>query len=121
MKNVIIGTVLTIGAVSIFSGCASLATGTGDNNNDKLIELTAIEMDMSENDFTISNKKIIGVTTYFDITTKKGKQYHCSVEGGGIIYAGLYQGLSCAKKGEKIPEPLNPLTASQKQNKKVTK
>ena len=105
----------------IFSGCASLATGTGDNNNDKLIELTAIEMDMSENDFTISNKKIIGVTTYFDITTKKGKQYHCSVEGGGIIYAGLYQGLSCAKKGEKIPEPLNPLTASQKQNKKVTK
>jgi hypothetical protein len=105
----------------IFSGCASLATGTGDNNNDKLKELTAIEMDMDEKDFSISNKKINGVTTYFDVTTKKGKQYHCSVEGGGIIYAGLYQSLSCAKKGEKIPEPLNPLTASQKQNKKVTK
>lgn len=111
------GIVLVAFTAFIFSGCASLATGTGENNN-KLKELTAIEMDMSENDFTISNKKINGVTTYFDVTTKKGKQYHCSVEGGGIIYAGIYQGLSCAKKGEKLPEPLNPLTASQKQNTK---
>ena len=104
-----------------FGGCASLATGMGDNNNDKLKELTAIEMDMDEKDFSISNKKINAVTTYFDVTTKKGKQYHCSVEGGGVIYAGLYQNFSCAKKGEKIPEPLNPLTASQNKNKKVTK
>ena len=110
-----------VGFSFLISGCASLATGTGDNN-DKLKELIAFEMDMDEKDLSISNKKINGVTTYFDITTKKGKQYHCSVEGGGVIYAGLYQGLSCANKGEKIPEPLNPLTASQKQStKKVTK
>lgn len=63
------GIVLVAFTAFIFSGCASLATGTGENNN-KLKELTAIEMDMSE----------------------------------------------------KLPEPLNPLTASQKQNtKKVSK
>ena len=111
-------------ATFLFSGCSTMMSSvtTAGGSEEKIKSMTAIELDMDENNIAISNKKVIDEYTYYTVTTKKGTHYNCRTEGGGLAYGGSFMPPQCAKKGEKIPEPLNPLTASQKQStKKATK
>jgi len=104
----------------IFNGCSTIMSSitTAGGSEEKIKSITAIELDTDEKNIVISDKKVIDEFTYYTVTTKKGTQYHCRTEGGGLAYGGSFMPPQCAKKGEKLPEPLNPQTASQKQNSK---
>lgn len=105
----------------IFGGCAGLMTGGDGVATDRLQEVTANELDMNANDLIISNKRVVELQTYYDVSTKKGEKFHCSIEGGGALYLGMIGTPQCAKKGEKLPEAYNPETLTQKQSTKKGK
>ena len=108
IKRIVFGTI-TASVVLIFSGCGAMMNNmeTGGGSEDKIKTLTALELDMSEQDIALSNKRVLDGYTYYTITAKKGTMYNCRIMGGGWMLAGQFEVPQCAKKGEKLPEPLN--------------
>lgn len=102
-----------VGIILMTSGCAGVGLMAG-GSDEKIKSITAIELDMDEKNIAISDKKVIDEFTYYTVTTKKGAQYRCRTEGGGIVYAGSMTPPQCAKKGEKLPEAYNPETLSKR-------
>lgn len=83
-------------------GCASQML-----SDERLANNTAGVLGVPASQVTVSNRNEQGTNTYYTAKTKAGVEYSCSVNGGGILAAGIVQGAQCVKKGE-VLKPVRP-------------
>ena len=83
---------------ALFSGCASLVTV--ELPDDQIKPVTSGILGIPEKDFTVSNKKVIGMIMYYTATTKKGVKYQCRSDGGGPLSLGQIRA-ECEKASSK--------------------
>ncbi|HYW57035.1 MAG TPA: hypothetical protein VE934_08740 [Polaromonas sp.] len=88
--------------VAACSGCASQML-----SDEKLRAHTSPLIGVSAAELTILNRNEQGTNTYYTARTKSGAEYHCSINGGGVLAAGMVQGGQCAKTPE-ISKPTAP-------------
>lgn len=88
-------------ALSAFSAVVVLSTGCASQllSDDRLTSNTAQALGVPAGDVTVSNRQEQGTNTTYNAKTRAGVEYSCSVNGGGILAAGMVQGAQCAKKG----------------------
>jgi len=55
---------------------------------------------VSASELTILNRSEQGTNTYYTARTNAGTEYQCSINGGGVLAAGIVQGGQCAKRAE---------------------
>ena len=89
----------------ILSGCASQML-----SDDRLRTHTAPLVGVSATDLTIVSRSEQGTNTFYTVRTSAGAEYLCSINGGGVLAAGMVQGGQCTKK----PEPPKPVSAITK-------
>lgn len=82
--------VLTV--VAACAGCASQML-----SDDRLRSHTAPLVGVSANELTVLNRSEQGTNTYYTVRTTAGAEYKCSINGGGVLAAGMVQGGQCAK------------------------
>lgn len=104
--------ILAIAVVA--SGCASKML-----DDDRLRTYTAPLIGARASDVTIHDRTEQGTNTYYTAKTSGGAEYSCSVNGGGIMAAGMLQGGNCVKKPEGAKagvttrvEPVAPFTSA---------
>ena len=66
----------------MFSGCTLM---TAETPNSNIVPVTSLTIGVPENDISITNKKVIGVTMYYTATTKKGVRYQCKDESFAVM------------------------------------
>ncbi|WP_232291624.1 hypothetical protein [Polaromonas sp. JS666] len=91
-------------ALSALSAVVVLSTGCASQllSDERLTNNTAQTLGVPAGDVTVSNRQEQGTNTTYTAKTRAGVEYSCSVNGGGILAAGMVQGAQCAKKGEAL-------------------
>lgn len=91
----------------ILSGCSSQIL-----SDDRLRTHTAPLVGVSASELTIVNRSEQGTNTFYTVKTSAGAEYWCSINGGGVLAAGIVQGGQCSKKSDP-PKPVSPITKSE--------
>lgn len=88
--------------VLLGTGCAAQLL-----SDERLRSNTAGALGEQPEDIVIGNRREQTPNTYYTATTKKGKEYSCIINGGGILAGGMVLPPSCTLKGE-APKPYKP-------------
>lgn len=87
-----------IAASALFTGCASLASGTNMLSDERIVSETSGAMGYPPADVTLVSRRTEGVNTYVELKTKDGKQFTCIVNGGNLLSMGMTNPPVCNKK-----------------------
>lgn len=101
MMKKIFTVVAVLAVTSTLAGCASTML-----QNDRLLSVTANTLGVGESDLTITNRRTVGLETYYIATTKR-EEYACVINGGNILTMGMVNPPMCKKKeviAEKVSE-----------------
>lgn len=103
----LVKTLSTLAVVAACAGCASQML-----SDDRLRSHTAPLVGVSAGELTILNRSEQGTNTYYTVRTTVGAEYQCSINGGGVLAAGMVQGGQCTKievaKPASLPRTLEP-------------
>ena len=90
-----------LAAAAAAAGCASTLV-----SDDAIVERTAFALGLNRTDFTISSRSDDGASTRYNVRTKTGQEFNCSL---GVVVSVLGRQVTdpvCNRKGE---TPRNPL------------
>ena len=69
-------------------------------SDDRIASNTAGVLGVSPEDLTISNRRSDGATnTYYVARTRSGREYACTINGGGLLAMGLVNPPTCSPRG----------------------
>lgn len=83
------------------AGCASTLIG-----DDVIAERTSFALGLNKSDFTISNRSDDGGSTRYQVRTKTGQEFNCSVGVTVSVLGRQVTDALCSKKGEPARNPL---------------
>lgn len=90
-----------VAAALATAGCASVAV-----TDQAILDRTAFALGLNKGDFTVSNRVDEGTTTRYNVRTKSGQDYNCSLGGSISVLGRTVTDALCAKKGEPTKNPL---------------
>jgi len=84
-------------ALALLAGCASQML-----SDDRLRANTAGILGVSADQISISDRVEQVPNTYYTAAIKDGRKFSCTINGGGILAAGMTNPPACAPKGQPI-------------------
>lgn len=85
----------------LLGGCASVLI-----SQDHLQQRTATALGLDAGEFTISNRSDEGGTTRYQVRTRAGQTYFCSVGVAASVLGRTVTDALCTRKGEALRNPL---------------